>query len=247
MSDIDNLRQRIEQAELRLKTAHTARQRESAALTSMWDQIRDRFTVQSTEIVRLRERVATLEDTRDELNSMVRTLLGSVENSIERMADETVPHITVLAEDMLEAAPPDIGREPYPAAAAPQFSPPGRDPAAFVASTAPDQPAETDPVDDDFVTMLSADLDRDEAEDDISVPSSYDAAREGEEPASPGIRNLITRIEGAFERKTPAPGLGPAHTDPADPRDEDLARDLDDIRRLREELQSLRTRIGATG
>lgn len=237
MSDIDILRQRIEQAELRLKTAHSARQRESAALASMWDQIRDRFAAQSTEIVRLRERIAILEDTRDELHGLVRTLLTSVEGSIERMVDETVPRITGLAEDLLDSAPsslsPQIREETIPSATPTAPSPPAQvaEPAA----------AESD----DFAEMLAAHLD-----DEDGVPSLPPAPGETEPaeesvPVSPGIRTLISRIERSFDRREDAAASEPSQGAKPAADDAELDRDLDDIRRLRDELQSLRSRIGA--
>lgn len=233
MSDIDSLRQRIEHAELRLKTAHTARQRESTALTTMWDQIRDRFAAQSAEIVRLRERVATLEDTREELNGMVRTLLGSVESSIERMADETVPRITGLAESLLDSDPTAIVAD-GPSEPAPELPP--------TVEVGPDADEHSGDKDSgDFTALLAKQFD------DVPIMPSPPAAdpEPAGEPVSPGIRSLITRIEGAFERKTAAPAAK-AEPDAADmPADSELSRDLDDIRRLREELQSLRSRIGA--
>jgi hypothetical protein len=239
MSDIDSLRQRIEHAELRLKTAHTARQRESVALTTMWDQIRDRFSAQSAEIVRLRDRVAELEDTRDELSAMVRALLGSVESSIERMADETVPQITGLAESLLESDPSAIVAD-IPAAAEPE---PVDDHDPAPAAVESDSVASED--DTSFSTELARQFDEVPAvpPPPPSAPAT-DPAPAGE-PVSPGIRSLITRIEGAFERK-PIPAAPTAEAaEPPAPDDSELARDLDDIRRLREELQSLRSRIGA--
>jgi hypothetical protein len=241
MSDIDSLRQRIEHAELRLKTAHTERQRESAALMTMWDQIRDRFATQSAEIVRLRENVATLEDTRDALNGMVRTLLGAVENSIERMSDETVPEITGLAETLLDSDPSFIAAD----------EPGEMEPAADDAG--PSAPAGTsgddgeDPASDDSAMLLTTQIDDDVP--DLPPPPEADQGADqdtDDEPVSPGIRSLISRIEGAFERKPETPPAMSAEPDEAAaPHDQDLTRDLDDIRRLREELQTLRSRIGA--
>lgn len=246
MSEIDSLRQRIEHAELRLKTAHTARQRESAALMTMWDQIRERFAAQSAEIVHLRERVAALEDTREALNGMVRTLLGAVENSIERMADETVPEITGLAEALLDSEPDlDSGPGPIAAGSAESLSAPIVDDDPVAPAAADDDAG--DHKADDFAMLLTDRLDDDVPN--LPPPPAADHAdadAEADEPVSPGIRSLISRIEGAFDRD---PAMAPmTHAEPAEaeaPHDEELNRDLDDIRRLREELQSLRSRIGA--
>ena len=239
MSEIDSLQQRIEHAELRLKTAHTARQRESAALVAMWDQIRDRFAAQSAEIVHLRERVAVLEDTREALNSMVRTLLGAVENSIERMADETVPEITGLAEALLDSdAAAIVDDEPTEPPAAADDEP-------FAPAVADDEAGGDK--NDDFAMLLTNRLD--DGVPNMPPPPAPDHAADhaaADEPVSPGIRSLISRIEGAFERKaTPASAVRPEPREAEAPHDEELSRDLDDIRRLREELQNLRSRIGA--
>lgn len=233
MSDMEALRHRIEQAELRLKTAHNARQRESAALTSMWEQIRERFAAQSAEILRLRERVSDLEDMRDALQSMLDTLLGSVESSIERMADETVPRITGLAGNLLESVP-----SPRPAATRIEVPPPR--PASTATHVQAAEDAQED--DDDFSAMLTDALDDDV---DVPAPPPQERGLESGNAVSPGIRNLISRIERSFDREADPSQQTSAGAASAENGDEDLSRDLDDIRRLRDELQSLRTRIGA--
>jgi hypothetical protein len=243
MSDIDSLKQRIEHAELRLKTAHSARQRESAALTAMWEQIRDRFAAQGSEIVHLRNRVAALEDTRDQLQSLVHTLLGAVEGSIDRMADETVPRITGLAEDLLEADP-SLGSETGTGPS------PRRDDAAGqekLSTVDTDGPKNGDS-DTDFMAVLAEHLGDDETvPSPPPLPSEYGADAEPDEAVSPGIRSLISRIEGVFDGTNATRAPRPVAADAPDDEDAGLSQDLDDIKRLREELQDLRTRIGAGG
>ena len=115
MADLDGLRKRVEQIDLRLKTAHRAREKESTALMDMWEQIRERLTDQNAEITRLRSRVADLEDTRDDLLGMVHGLLSAVEGGLERMSDETVPKINAMENSLLHengtGLPQDVSAE----------------------------------------------------------------------------------------------------------------------------------------
>ena len=83
MVDIKCLKKRIELIDVRMKTAHSARERESDALRHLWDQIQGRFDEQKSEIVQLRSRIAELEDVRDDLLQLVQDLLGAVENGLE--------------------------------------------------------------------------------------------------------------------------------------------------------------------
>lgn len=102
MRDLGTLRDRIEQAQQRMRVIQTARERESEALANMWSQIRTRFADQEAELEGYRARVATLEDTHEELLKLVETLLGGVEGNLSRVQDETVPHIAAAAEDLLK-------------------------------------------------------------------------------------------------------------------------------------------------
>ena len=101
MADLSSLKQRVELVDLRLKTAHGARERESAALMETWEQIRDRFVEQNAEIAQLRDRVGELEDARDDLLQMVHGLLSAVEGGLDRMSDESVPQIRTMAANLL--------------------------------------------------------------------------------------------------------------------------------------------------
>ena len=83
MADLSGLKERVELVDLRLKTAHGARERESAALMETWQQIQDRFVDQNAEITKLRGRIAELEDARDDLLQMVHGLLSAVEGGLD--------------------------------------------------------------------------------------------------------------------------------------------------------------------
>src|SRR5687767_1236903 len=113
MRDLGTLRERIEQAQQRMRVVQTARERESEALANMWSQIRTRFADQETELDGYRARVSTLEDTHEELLKLVETLLGAIEGNLSRVQDETVPHIASAAEQLLRDG--TIAAEPGPA------------------------------------------------------------------------------------------------------------------------------------
>ena len=88
MAEMDGLKKRVELIDVRLKSAHSARERETAALMETWEQIRDRFQDQSSEIVKLRSQIADLQDSRNDLLKMVHSLLEAVESGLDGMADE---------------------------------------------------------------------------------------------------------------------------------------------------------------
>ncbi|MGB0632837.1 MAG: hypothetical protein ACPGRZ_19270, partial [Alphaproteobacteria bacterium] len=67
MRDLKVVKERIEYAERHLQASHTARERESDALMTMWSQIRDRFEAQETEIARYRAELAELSQANDDL------------------------------------------------------------------------------------------------------------------------------------------------------------------------------------
>ena len=75
MLDLEGLKKRIEMVDVRLKTAHTARERESNALKQLWEQIHGRFDEQTQEIVELRTKVVDLEHVRNDLLGLVENLL----------------------------------------------------------------------------------------------------------------------------------------------------------------------------
>jgi len=244
MADIEGLKQRIELIDLRLKTAHSARERESAALIEMWGQIRDRFHSQKAEIVALRDRVRLLEDTRDDLQGMVDNLLGAVEGGLERMADETVSKIRELASDLLNETEPSA---PFPLDT-------GDDTQTghaldFVAA----EPDSSDPYeesdasgksdDDDFLTALERSVNA------TTIPTGNaetdsDDALVLDTPVSPGIRDLIARIHDSIgERVDDAGDAGNAGSSDTAQSPDALGDDLLEIEQLRNELLGLRDRI----
>ena len=203
MRDLGTLRERIEQAQQRMRVVQTARERESEALANMWSQIRTRFADQETELDGYRARVSTLEDTHEELLKLVETLVGAIEGNLSRVQDETVPHIASAAEQLLrdgtiaaETAPSTVGAVPSVQQRS-EFthSPPQRSSIA---------------------------------------PAGRDDTDQGAEPSpSPGIRDLIARVQRAVnteEQKQTGPSS-------------ELEKELQEIENLRSELQGLKRRI----
>lgn len=274
MRDLSVLKERIEYAERHLTASHTARERESHALMAMWQQIRDRFELQEQEIARYRAQLAEMTNINDELSALVDRLISSVEGGITNSGNETVPTIAKLADDLLQsqpprgsspaaAAPPAVPLAPAPAspvAAEPTPSEytkaledileldtpaPEEEPALEVHAAPPAAAPETS-----FSENLNAVMavDEDEDEDEISIPSSDPVH---EDSASEGIRNLISRIEdavaspaGAKELNGAAPADG-AVAEEEEEEDEELARELQEIESLRNELNGLRNKISA--
>ncbi len=239
MAELDGLKKRVGQIDLRLKTAHSARERESAALMESWEQIRDRFQDQSAEIIKLRSQIADLEDARDDLLKMVHGLLEAVECGLDSMADETVPKIKKMAGQLLsnnknqfQAAPEDeSGDEP------------GRD---LVPAQAPSSAGRS--FHDDLLSAIEQSIDSTNEEDFVQqIPKSASpklvAQTEKAVPVSPGIRNLVARIENAVGGNFLEPPF--AKDDEKPEGDDDLTRDLREIEALRDELQGLRHRISA--
>lgn len=251
MADLSGLKKRVELIDLRLKTAHNARERESAALMEIWEQIKERFVDQNTEITRLRDRVADLEDARDELLGMVHGLLSAVEGGLERMSDETVPHIKVMAHKLL-AEHSESSREQIPPPHAYPEEPEVDHEDEFVGMAEISSGVELENANfhRDLLGMIEQSLE--DVEENISyevadiadepVRSQRGPIQHVKEPASPGIRNLIARIEGA---------VGPnliemsAQSGNDDETDDELTRDLRDIEALRGELHGLRERISS--
>jgi len=271
MRDLSVLKERIEYAERHLTASHTARERESQALMAMWQQIRDRFELQEQEIARYRAQLAEMTNINDELSTLVDRLISSVEGGITNSGNETVPTIAKMADDLLRSQPP---RGSNPAAAAAPAAPSTPEPAAPPAAVpspseysqaleeileldtpAPEEePAPEAPVappaaapETSFSESLNAALAVDDEEDEISIPSSEPVH---EDSASEGIRNLISRIEdavaspaGATELNGATPAEDAIEAD--EEEDEDLARELQEIESLRNELNGLRNKISA--
>ena len=256
MRDIGTLKERVDHAERHLKSTETARNRESEALMETWRKIRERFTYQEAEIARYRGEVEALTDANDTLGKMVDDLIGIIDGNIERGRDETVPKIATLAGDLLasEPSPEDFAKfaDDEPAAEGARVRDVDDQDFEIVEIVELDEPADTEDV-------LDLELDHDET--DLDIPETLataatqddedDADRDvTEESLSPGIRNLIERVEGAVgEAETPPNGAGDEFdafgggADAAD--DEELARELKEIETLRNELSGLRDRISA--
>jgi len=250
MADIDGLKRRIELIDLRLKTAHSARERESAALVETWEQIRERFQSQNAEIVSLRDRIRVLEDAKDDLQGMVDSLLGAVEGGLERMADETVSNVRQMANQLLSDsdAPASLPVEPP----APEW-PPTADGSDEAEAEAEEFDANDEPErdDDDFLAVLERSAnavtqrsvaDEPEENEVLSLDNPIDA------PISPGIRDLIARIESS-SGDLAANDSRDSGDEAQEPEEspEELEQDLLEIEQLRNELLGLRKRISGTG
>ena len=206
MRDLGTLRERIEQAQQRMRVVQTARERESEALADMWRQIRTRFADQETELDGYRARVATLEDLHEELLKLVETLLGAIEGNLSRVQDETVPHIASAAEQLLREA--TIGTDPTPTAPASVNAISPLQPRSEIMRRAPQRAA--------------------------IAPANRDDGEQSAEPSpSPGIRDLIARVQRAVTTEE-AKQSGPAN---------ELEKELQEIENLRSELQGLKRRI----
>tara|TARA_R110000787_G_scaffold89896_21_gene190242 strand:+ start:249 stop:1034 length:786 start_codon:yes stop_codon:yes gene_type:complete len=257
MVDINGLKKRIELIDVRMKTAHSARERESDALRHLWDQIHGRFDEQKKEIIQLRSRITELEDVRDDLLQLVQDLLGAVENGLESMNDETVPHIREMADTFLNGNGPEKTSQP----AGEPLSHPDIEP-SLDANDAQDEllaAIERSLNDaDEFSDLAVSEVE--ETEEEIELETALDAACEGTleltdppsdtvtaiasapevplRPVSPGIRSLVERLEGITIQSA-------APQDEADdqPEEDDLSRDLREIELLRGELMGLRERI----
>ncbi len=223
MAELENLRARVEKVNFDLKSAHSARERESEALMALWQQIRTRFTDQDQELARLRRRTAELEDAKDELSGMVRALLEAIEATTGEINDPTVPRISRMAEDLL---------------AANSGIPARRDSGAAAMAERPAEPMPAPAA----ATESPAGAPRGEVAD-------VDTAIVGES-LSPGIRKLISRVEGVFddgaEDRPPEPKENATISGDAS-SDDDLERDLMEIEKLRIELQGLRQRMNTSG
>lgn len=250
MADLSSLKQRVELVDLRLKTAHGTRERESAALMETWEEIRDRFVDQSAEITQLRDRVAELEDARDDLLQMVHGLLSAVEGGLDRMSDESVPQIRTMAANLL------VESSGQTAPAAPSFD---NVLAETLRSEEINEPAPahqaTGNLHDDLLESIEQSIET-VREPGLEVDDDYELDHRStqipsdfiKEAASPGIRDLVARIETAvgpeiLETQTSRADdedLGPLYEE-----DDELSRDLQEIEALRGELHGLRQRISS--
>ena len=267
MRDIGTLKERVDHAERHLKATETARNRESEALMETWRKIRERFTHQEAEIARYRSEVEALTDVNDEMSRMVDDLIGIIDGNIERGRDQTVLKIATLAGDLLasEPSPEDFAQfasDTPEQKTAQDTDAYGQDfeTVEYVDSVDPIEIVELDDTDDVF----DLDVELDHVEAGLSIPEALAAAAiqdDGEDAdrdvtevsLSPGIRNLIHRVEGTVG-ETESPSDGPNgggggfadFGDGAEPvEDAELARELKEIETLRNELAGLRDRIAA--
>lgn len=238
MAEMDGLKKRVELVDLRLKSAHSAREKESAALMDTWEQIRDRFQEQRAEIVKLRSRISEHEDSRDDLLKMVHSLLEAVESGLDSMADETVPRIKDLAGQLMANNKED-----------------GQLPGASTQSTGSDTESETPATlstganfHQELLTRIEQSIESANKDDYVngeppSVEAEVSTETDKNLPASPGIRNLVARIENAVGEEFFEPSS--AADDKNEDDEDDLSRDLREIEALRYELNGLRHRISA--
>lgn len=251
MRDLGVLKERIEYAERHLTASHTARERESQALMTMWKQIRDRFELQEQEIARYRTQLSELTGTNDELTALVDRLITSVEGGIAQSGNETVPSIARLADDLLRSQPSSDTASAHvaPRADAPEDYASELEEILELDTPAPEPEREAEvAAESSFSESLKAALAEDddvEEDDEISIPSSEPVHQDS---ASEGIRNLISRIENAVASPTGATELnGAPGSEDTEDEDEDLARELQEIESLRTELNGLRNKISAGG
>jgi len=245
MAELDGLKKKVELIDLRLKTAHSARERESAALVEIWEKIRQRFQDQAAEISKLRNQVADLEDTRDELMKMVQGLLAAVEGGLESMADETVPHIKSMAGQLLadsqdDHAPPRVAKSASLSDV--DYDDDDDEPAAAAMNGASFH--------DDLLSAIERSVNGASEADFVDelprpVARAPVARKDGPATASPGIRNLVARIENAVGEDFLDPPFAKKNKEPEAEPEDDLARDLREIEALRNELHGLRNRISA--
>lgn len=263
MRDLGVLKERIEYAERHLKSAHTARERESDALLKMWDKIRGRFDAQEQEIGRFREEVSDLTRVNDELSSLVDRLVSIVEGRVGDSANETVPEVARLADGLLQSEPEIVRRSAPPAS--PITDDVDEDDILDLEGMESDDPLELgtslaqllsdddDDSDDEnegpsFGDILNRAMDSraaasldDEDDDDfdheLDIPDRVEA-----DSASEGIRGLIARIEGSVG--SDATDRGSDKGGSKDEGDDQLARELQEIESLRDQLNGLHRKVG---
>lgn len=254
MADLEVLKKRAENAERHLKAVQSSRESECEALSDLWTQIRNRFTQQDQEIAEYRARVSDLTDANAELTQLVDVMIRTIEKSVVRTKDETVPRITELARVLLAAEPiAPLGDGTAKSSNAETRSP----------NANKSQPQRSE------INLKNQSKDKSIERNDLGEDATR-GSKDGVESlvtrrepravsdransvsASPGIRNLVARIEAAVARPghgTPSNGADlPESPEAADDgEDTALARELKEIESLRSELNGLRERISAGG
>lgn len=254
MPNLDVLKQRVDDAERRLLSVHSARERECDALMEMWQQIRSKFQDQEREIAGYRSRLTALQDINVELTSMIDSMLGSIEGSVERSLDHAVPEITGMAKELLESEPAaeadlsDISLEELddddPMGLGSVLNSEIRDVGTELANGAAE--AANGHLGGGSVYgheyghgKAAGAMETSDAVDDHGEVLELTEPAQAAEPSNVGIRSLITRIERAVNKSA---GSG---TD--DGGDGDVDQELEEIEHLRNELNGLRARISAPG
>ena len=168
---------------------------------------------------------------------MVHSLLTAVEGGLDNMADETVPQIKIMAGQLLSNNGDAVQATPTSTNSAISEDEADQEPA-----TVQETSSEGPNFHDDLLTAIERTIEgADEDEFVQPMATEIDAETNRDEPASPGIRDLVARIEGAM-------GEGfmeiPSTTkDTKIEAEDDLTRDLREIEALRGELHGLRQRI----
>lgn len=242
MPDLDVLRQRVEDAERKLSSVHRTRERECEVLMEMWLQIKTRFLEQESEIASYRGRLAALQDANVELASLIDSMIGSIQGTVNDPNDETVPRITGMARDLLSSEP--FSGERAATVRQPEES---DDPLLLGPVVAPEliadrrrndtRNANGEPVGIEGGSPTGTDARQEEEGDILELTEAVQTA----DLSNPGIKNLISKIERAVNRTSF--GDRPNVVD----RDGEIDHELREIEHLRKELNGLRQRISSPG
>jgi hypothetical protein len=254
MANIEQLKRRIELVAERMATAQAARTHENERLKSQWEAVHGRFEEQNAEIDQLREQVNELTGDRENLVTMLQGLLAAVEADLELVSGETSPILSRLSSaagvDALSkpsgALPPAPVPEDLHAAGNDDEDRSDDDFLAAIERSLQEADLEEDLAGSEAILMLE------DADDPISIPSADERGQDvsGEEvaiadspdelsfkPLSPGIRDLVKRLEGVT-----LDSVGRDSTDSAK-ADAGFDDDAREIEILRDELMGLRDNI----
>jgi hypothetical protein len=245
MRDIESLKKRIESAEKHNASTEMARNRESEALLDMWHQIQTRFSDQEDEIARYRTRLEEMTQKNSDLGRMVDDLLATVEGNLDRSRDDTVPRITDLAQELLTSEPSSFAATEHSDIhtdgsgeedEASSFD----DAMMAIAHIDDDTEEEMEPESDadqvgnsvpdpdvvrSVLDLIATDDHDDGAADDHPENPAETTAPVKVESLSPGIRDIISRVESMGSVvDMPAPPSPPA-ADPARSEDQDTRSD----------------------
>lgn len=240
MPDMEVLKQRVENAEQRLTSVQSTRERECEALMDMWLQIKTRFQDQEQEIASYRSKVAALQDANVELACLIDSMIGRIEGTVTDSTDETVPRIAGMAKDLLESEPTgendvilleDAEEDEEPLILEPFVN-------SGIVSRQERGISKVNGKHEDATQRRPRIVSPSDDESDILELTE---AVHGADMSSPGIKNLLSRIERAVNR---GPG-GDRYSD--DDRIGEIDPELKEIEHLRNELNGLRARISSSG